>query len=293
MIVQRSKYSDLVNTIFINNERKQNKNIDEVGVTDLISPIKKLVFKKKIELQYAIEDIYYALMGTATHKYLSELLAEEDEYETDVKVECEIEGVKIRGEIDCIDRTTNTIVDFKTTSVWRYKFNDWDNYFKQVNIYNYMLNDHTIENLRLVVFFTHYSIIERERSSNYPPAGVMELEVPMMSTEEVERYLQERVKLYKQLVNLDMKTLKELDICTPAEKMIREEKYLLMKKGRKTPLGRFDTEKEAQDYLLTLSNKDDFYIEHRKGTANCVNYCVLSKMGLCKFAELQKNEKGI
>ncbi len=294
MITLNDKYNSIVNRLFMENDRRQNLNPNLVSVTDLIGSLKRLSFKKRVEFDYEIGDVYKAFLGTAIHSYLEQLLSDADGIDTEFKISAQIEDIQLRGVVDAINHKEKQILDYKTTSVYKYIFADYTSFEKQLNLYRYMLyltdSKYADYSLNAILFFTDYSAKEATRKEDYPQLPIVEIEVPTWDFNKTAQYIDGRIKLYKQINALDNTALGSLDICSPEEKMMRNGtgKYAVIKKGRKTAVRVFDNQQEAEYY----AGKDPAYeVEYRAPKANCVDYCPVSKLGLCKFAELEKEKE--
>ena len=70
---------------------------------------------------------------------------------------------------------------------------------------------------------------------------------------------------------------------------MKDEKWALMKKDRKTALKLFDTEAEA---LEAKGDDKSLYVEYRAGKdVKCDSYCVAGKCGLCPYRNSKENGK--
>ena len=65
----------------------------------------------------------------------------------------------------------------------------------------------------------------------------------------------------------------ELEPCTKDERWATDDKFAIMKEGRKSAIKLFDTREDAEKMLESLDDKH--WLQERKGESKkCVDYCV-------------------
>jgi hypothetical protein len=305
----------------ISNLHPQNKDPHTVGVTDIVGSIKALALKKKVDLPTNKRDTFRAFKGTALHNQIAMLFAttriknefyadylravlngdyveikpeflreitKDEEYLIEYPVKLTIDDIIVKGVIDLVSFPDEKLVDWKTASTYKYVFGTYANYEKQLSIYRY-LGANTEERLTQIVkaditFFWDGWQQSKTNQSDYPQENVTVVPVEVMPMEDVERYLSERIYLYKKLMELTPQDLYELDICSDEEKMLRPTTYAIKQPKRKSAIKVFNTKVEAE--IFVRDNPDKKYtIEEREGVMNCALYCKAAPF--CKQAQEQ------
>jgi hypothetical protein len=118
---------------------------DRLRVSELLNPpiIKHLMIKHADEISQDISELAWSIFGTATHSLFEKL--HRPGMIQDFKMEATLDGQKISGTLDLLDFTTKEILDFKTTTVWKVVYGDYDHFMKQLNIYRWMASKYGIQ----------------------------------------------------------------------------------------------------------------------------------------------------
>ena len=145
---------------------------------------------------------------------------------------------------------------------------EWVN---QANAYAYLIEKTKgipCKGLFVVAFLRDRNRARAENDPNYPQADAVLVPIPMWSFEDQETYVLERVRLHKEAFRR-LTFGEELPFCTDEERWKRQDKWALMKEGRKSAVKLYDSSEEANEAL-----KEKHYVEHRPGEAiRCNNYC--------------------
>ena len=169
-----------------------------------------------------------------------------------------------------------TIEDWKTASVWKVIYHDFEDWRKQGLIYAYLLrqNGLNVRHIRFIALLKDFSATEAKRNSDYPqaPVYIFEYDVNDSELESVETYIKAKVLDVAEQSKLTDDEIKE---CSLSERWATATKYAVMKEGRKTALKVCSTEDEAQKFIDdTEKDKDKLSIEERPGTdKKCMDYC--------------------
>lgn len=254
----------------------------DYSVTEIISPprIQRLRSVHFQELEQDISDMTWSLMGTMAHNLLEKktgngLQAEERLY-------VEIDGVVLSGAMDLQEEVDGTIkiTDYKFTSAWALR-EDKIEWVLQQNIYAWMvgkIKGKKVSSINICAFIRDWSRREAATNPNYPQASAQMVPIALMDTEEVERYIKERIELHRQ-AKVSSDWGEELLHCTPEERWTRETKFAVKKANRKTAVRVFDTMEDASALMNELPEKDKAYIEIRNGEpVRCTgNFCGVNK----------------
>ena len=181
------------------------------------------------------------------------------------------ESSKTDGE--CCADDTKTVTDYKTGTVWKVMFDEWDDYHKQLLMYAYMLRKigFDCKNGQIVMILKDHSKTKAKLDPTYPkyPVYVKKFNFTDEDFANIENFINERFKAYKQYENVPDALLPS---CTKEERWHKDDKYAVMKKGRKTAIKLCDSEEEANSKVAELGT--GHYVEFREGKdGRCDDYC--------------------
>jgi len=250
-----------------------NKTENELSATTLLKGIKEICLERRHwnELKDDAADRIWAVWGEAVHA----LLQKEDKNEfAECDLSVKIGEITLTGRIDNYNMETGTVTDYKTASVWKVMFNDFEDWRMQGIIYAWILfkNNFKIKKCRFVVLLKDHSKSKAVRDSCYPqsPVFIYEFDVTEKLLEEAETFINRRVAEY-----LKYRAVKDDDIppCTDKERWAEETKFAVMKTGRKTSIKNFTSKLEADQKAAELGA--GHYVETRPGTSKkCSGYCI-------------------
>ena len=105
-----------------------------LSATTLLHGTKEILLTERHweEITDDVSNRIWAVFGTAVHSILER---ETENTFVEVPVSCEINGITVTGRIDNFDMKTGTIEDYKTASIWKVQFKDFDDWKKQGMIY--------------------------------------------------------------------------------------------------------------------------------------------------------------
>lgn len=188
---------------------------------------------------------------------------------------------KISGKFDCY--RNGALYDYKTTSVWKRIFGQFDDYEKQLNLYAYLLGTCGVEVSILFIIAWYMDWDKHKRfQKDYPSDEVELIHIDhLWNANEQRKYLHELID--KQKMNEDLPD-DELDECTAEDMWSRETTYAVTYPGATRAVRLKDTYDEAQEYIdnakKTEKNKkklaamDSWYVETRCGErTRCADYC--------------------
>jgi len=269
---------------------KYSKGKADVSVTTLIdSP--RISMLRKIhanKLEMDITDMTYSLLGTACHHILEQSEPLPDEvYEE--RLYTEMFGWTLSGAIDVQKYEPDgsiTIMDYKVCSSWAV-MNDKPEWERQLNCYAYLVQkckDKPVNDLRIVAIVRDWSRRQAQYSAGYPEANIQVIDVPSWTFEERQDYIGKRITAHQGCQqNLDFTD--PLPLCTDSERWAKPAKWAVMKKGRKSAVKLFDSEREASLFINNQEGANALFIEHRPGefTRCSQNFC-----GVAQFCDQYK-----
>ena len=243
------------------------------SVTQLIdSPRVRILRQENWDsLTEDVSEKLWAVFGTAVHKMFEVSTSGNDIPEE--RVFLDVEGWTISGAIDVqsVDGDGVILRDYKTTSVWSVIFGK-DEWVNQLNSYASLVRRAKgvkVKGLKVVAILRDWKNRDAEEKQDYPKAPIMEIDIPMWSEEEQDRYLDERVTIH-QNAEFDRLTGAELPLCSREEMWEKSPKWAVKKTGNKRALRVYDDELDALSAL-----KEGQEIEFRRGEpTRCVgNWC--------------------
>ena len=271
------------------------------SATRLMKPTRMIVLEKihEDELECDITDVIASRYGTALHDSFEKV--DIPNCVQEVRFFAELDGHKLSGKPDILEvvRSAFDLWDIKSTSVWTYIYKSREEDYRiQLSIYRWLvMNGVQKEDIglvpstvrrkgKIIYMFTDWSKSKARQGGDYPPTRVLVEDVEMMSTEDTETYILGRLgAIDHYLANPDVK----LPLCTREELWQKEDRWAVMKGGRKSALKVFDDKESAMNMLRTLDHRNHC-VEDRPGKVNRCNYCNVTEW-CSQFKELE--EKGI
>lgn len=263
----------------------QNKNFDlstsdplRIGVTTLNNPprIRQLSVRHWNEIEEDISEQLFRILGDSVHYILAK--TEQDKKLIEEKLTEEVDGITLVAKPDLYDDELKTIEDYKITTVWSVKSikQDWIN---QLNAYCWFLRKAGFEVKKAYInaILKDWSKMERLRfGRDYPEIPFKRIEIPLWSLEEQEKYIRDRIALYKSTLSLSDENL---PICTPEERWATPEKWAIHKNKNKTAKKLCSSYEEACEYVSKIKDiKNKYNIIKRNGCDNrCIGYCSVNK----------------
>jgi hypothetical protein len=260
----------------------------DISTTRLIAPprIKVLEEKHWDEIEEDVSDKIFALLGSSVHSVIERAVTDEDISE--LRLFHEINGWTLSGQFDLLT-AKGELIDFKVTSAWsaldalQNGKPEWE---QQLNVLDF-LSRHTdtpmqnkrgkqlkIKSLSIMAILRDWSKLKTMTSDNYPKKQVVMIPIRKWSEEEQDNYVLARIKAHQEASLVG--STEELDVCTAKERWRKDDKYAIMKDGRKTALRVLDNKDQVKQYL-----KDKKLIEGKGCTVvfragedvRCQHYC--------------------
>ena len=222
------------------------------------------------EIEIDVADCVWQIWGTAVH-----LIFERAGIEgfTEEKFSVPVSNSKVTGRVDLYDLENETIYDWKTASTWKVQFNDFSDWDKQGLIYAWLMkqNGLNVKEVKFVALLKDHSKSKARKDFEYPqkPVVVHTVKVTEEALKEIEAFINLKVRQFEVAETL---VDEKLTPCTKEERWATEDKWAIMKAGRKTALKVCDSEEEAKSLMAEKGGTD---IEFRPGeNKKCVDgYC--------------------
>lgn len=263
---------------------------NEYRVTSLLKGVRETILERRYQdqIEQDVSDMIWLLFGTAVHNIL-EHHEEGDEEIKESRIKTPIGDYILSGQFDLYNAETKTITDYKTCSVWKIIYGDFDDWKKQLLIYAYMMRSigFKVNTSEVIAMMKDHSKSQAKRKADYPELPVKKITFEFTEQDflDIEKWLKEK---FTEIAEVEKLPNSELPVCTPEERYNSGDKFAVMKKGRKTALRVLDTMEDAEEWKE--QNGGD-YIDVRKGEdKKCADYC--SACEFCNYYQEQvKKEK--
>ena len=235
------------------------------------------------EIEVDAADQVWAVWGTAVHALL-ESQPDNNFHEESFKVP--VSNSFVTGQVDSYDMENATIFDWKTASVWKVQFADFDDWRRQGMTYAWLLKQNGLEvkKCRFVALLKDHSKTKAKTDGSYPqsPVFIYEFDVTAADLEETAARILAKVQEIESAYKLDDGAIEP---CSAEERWADGEKWAVMKNGRKTAIKLFDNGADADAMAGEMGNA--YYVEHRPAISRkCLDYCNCKEF--CSFYHAMK-----
>ena len=245
------------------------------GVTSLLKGSTQTVLERRFNDDITVDasENIWAVFGTAVHKILEQAESENMLKECRIEVPAGDDVSTISGVVDLYDLNTDTVIDYKTGSVWKVITNDWEDYRKQIALYAWMLNQkgYPCKRGQIVLFMKDHSKAKAKRERDYPELPVY-VKNFVFTSEELQQAHREALERILEIRCLMDTPTDLLPPCDPESRWYTGTKYAVMDGNKKKALRVLDSAEEAEEWMK----------EHNKGTRvdvrpgedkRCQDYC--------------------
>ena len=257
-----------------------------LSATTLLKGTKEIILENRHFDKITVDasDEVWSVFGTAVHLILEH---QEDEAFKEESFSVPVLDYKVTGKVDRYDMKHETIEDWKTASVWKVIFQDFDDWKRQGLIYTWLLRQSglNVRHIRFIALLKDHSKSEAKKKADYPqaPVYIYEFDPTPEDMTSIEVYIKNKVFDVSQNVE---KADNDIPECSPDQRWATPAKWAVMKEGRKTAVKVCDSEEEAKAFIEDLEKeKDKYFIEERKGQdKKCSDYCAC-----CEFCSYYKS----
>lgn len=259
-----------------------------ISATTLLQGDKQIVLTDRHfdEIEEDAADMVWASFGSAFHLLMEK---QNDNSFKEEAFEVSIADWKVTGRVDSYDLENEILVDWKTASVWKVIYGDFEDWRKQGLVYAWLMkqNKLNVKKCRFIAFLKDHSKADAKRKPDYPqkPVYIYEFDVTEEALKETENFIKNKVLSVSQAYE---KSDDEIVPCSSEERWETLTKWAVMKEGRKTAIRVFENREDAE--LLLKSLNGGHFLEERKGESKkCLDYCPCCEF--CNFyKEMQKKE---
>jgi len=258
---------------------------NEYRVTSLLKGIRETILERRHhkEIERDVSDMVWLLFGTAVHGILEKHQEHGHELKEE-RIKVPIGDYILSGQFDLYNDETKIVTDYKTASVWKIIFGDFEDWRRQTLIYCLMLRKigFDAQGGQIVAFLKDHSKRDAKIKPDYPqfPVQVVKFNFTDDDFKECEEWLQAR---FEEIAAAEKLPDDELPICTPDERFNSGDKFAVMKKGRKTALRVLDSMEEAEQWKA--ENGGDEIVIRPGEDKKCLDYCAA-----CEFCSYYKEK---
>lgn len=258
---------------------------NEYRVTSLLKGIRETILERRHhkEIERDVSDMVWLLFGTAVHGILEKHQELGHELKEE-RIKVPIGDYILSGQFDLYNDETKIVTDYKTASVWKIIFGDFEDWRRQILIYCLMLRKigFDAQGGQIVAFLKDHSKRDAKIKPDYPqfPVQVVKFNFTDDDFKECEEWLQAR---FEEIAAAEKLPDDELPICTPDERFNSGDKFAVMKKGRKTALRVLDSMEEAEQWKA--ENGGDEIVIRPGEDKKCLDYCAA-----CEFCSYYKEK---
>ena len=258
------------------------------SVTDLLGGTCEAILKRRHadEIADDVADRVWAIFGSAVHRILQDAQEEPDQLKENWiahQLDGDLRGYWLSGIFDLYDDATGTVTDYKTASVWKVQMGDFEDWRRQALMYCWLLQQIGFDAWtgQIVALLKDHSIRKARTDKDYPqhPVFIISWRFTNADLEGIEDYIYE---WFTELSNIEALPDDMLMPCTEAQRWHKPDKWAVKKKGRKTAVRVYESEKDARVRAMEENKKADYndlyYVEFREGEdTKCESYCSVSQ----------------
>jgi hypothetical protein len=248
----------------------------DYSATTLLAPTQQTILKRRYPAcnEEDVIDRFFSLFGQIAHTLMEEHGS--DDALTEKRFYTQVLGKVISGAID--NYKDQIISDYKSTSVYKIQKKSYEDWERQLNIYAFLCRNQTpmltVRSLRIIAIIRDWQASKADIPA-YPSAPIVEIPLTLWTIEEQTAYVEDRVLRLNASVDLPDHLLPS---CTNEERWMGDSKWAVMKKDGKRAVRLFDTQGEAEAYVMTECLAIYTVVERPGIPRRCMQYCAASKM---------------
>ena len=244
------------------------------SATAVMKGVREAILQRRhdSEIECDAADMVWAIFGTAVHSILEQGEGTSSQVKETKLVVPMQNGYALSGVFDLYDEETGTVTDYKTASVWKVKFGEFDDWRTQTLIYCWMLRQlgHEASRGDVVALLKDHSKT-KAKIGEHPPTPVFKIgwDFSDGDFDDIGRWLEAR---FEEIERCEGLPDEELPLCSDDERWHKPGKYAVMKKGRKSAVKLYDDKDEAE--VRAEIEGSGYYVESRPGEdRKCAEYC--------------------
>lgn len=258
------------------------------SVTELLGGTCEAILKRRHadDIEEDVSDRVWAILGTAVHEILRQAEASESQIQENwlsVKLEGLASGYELSGIFDLYDDSTGTVTDYKNAGTIKWQKQDFEDYRMQTLLYCWLLQQigFAAWNGEIVMILRDWSKGKAKFDKDYPQKQVQRVSFHFSDKDMEEA--EEFVYMWFIMVKHEEAVPDDcLEPCTPEQRWHKPDKWAVKKKGRKTAVRVYESEKDARVRAMEENKKADsndlYYVEFREGEdTRCQSYCSVAQ----------------
>lgn len=229
------------------------------------------------EIEGDVADMAWTIFGSSMHLLLEQSRESATQLKENYITADMPNGYTLSGIFDLYDDATGTVTDYKSATVWKVIYGEWDDYREQLLSYVWMLRQIGFDARRgeIVAILKDHSKAKARTERDYPdhPFYVIGWD---FSDEELAEFGERIAAKFREIERCEALPDDDLPLCTPKERWAKPDQWAVMKQGNKKSSKNFDNESDAIRYAAKLQEDSGrkCHVEHRPGKdQKCLEYC--------------------
>lgn len=254
-------------------EDSYNKGEAQYSTTQLIGPpkVSELMRRHGHKITVDASEKVWTMSGTAKHWVLEQIaLRNPDRYIAEKRFYMDVDGIKIGGQIDLFDKETETLYDWKESSVWKAMSNDFYEWTAQASINTLLCKMNGVEPKKAsnIVIMKDWKMRDAKMKFGYPPCAIKEIPLVVWGEIETMAFIKSRIAAHEaaRLAEDDA-----IPCCTDKETWKKDDAFAVLKdKKAKRAIKIHATFEDAKAHAKEVGG----IVEERKGEpTRCLHYC--------------------
>lgn len=251
------------------------------SVTSLLKGTRETILQRRHfeETTVDVASQVWMIFGSAVHSVLENAQEAPSELKEN-KLTVELDnGYTLSGIFDLYNDDTGVVTDYKTASMWKVKFDDWNDYMMQLLAYCWMLREIGFDAHRgeLVVMLKDHSTGEAMRKSDYPPYPVITKGWDFTQAD-FDYFKEWLMRKFEDIEQAEQLPDEDLPLCTSEERWAKPAKWAVYKLysngSRAKKASKLLDTKELAEAWATAHPGNKYEIEYRPGEdTKCLCYC--------------------
>lgn len=257
------------------------------SATTLLKDPKEIILfnRHKDEITEDVSEHVYSLLGTSVHYILEKAEEGENQFKEE-RLYYKFGDDTISGKFDFYDMEEEMLGDYKVTTVYKYLLGDNEHYRFQLLTYAHLLrkNGFPCKGGRIYQIFRDWQRSKAKFDKSYPqkPVNVITFRFYDKDFAYIENEIQQRLaNIHKYEDFAD----DEIPICSKENRWATDDKFAVMKKGRKSAMRVLNSKEEAEEWMK--NNGGEFIQERPAESRKCVDYC-----SCCEFCNFWRENYG-
>jgi hypothetical protein len=241
----------------------------DISTTQLIDSPQVLSLRKanRDNIVEDVSDRTWAVWGSAVHAICEYANMSNSDVLVEKRFHKDYGSHSVSGQVDIYDIKNNIIYDIKTVGAFALSYGIKPAWTNQLNVLaDLMKNDGwKVSGLAIVAFSKDFNEKNVKPGSTYPESALKVIhDIPYWPVSETRKYIDKRLQRH----------FFDEHICDREERWQSESKVAVMKKKKVRAVKLFDTEDDANDFIIIQKDQEDLYIEDRPGfNMRCSKYC--------------------